>query len=216
MGSLSPLIYGSRAQTIINALLAFDAYFAWYYPLKESIPFLAPMEDRFARAFENCNLAIDMHEIFERLAIRKHGSFLPHGAIFKVSRDILEVADVWATDLSKLELQNAGTKRTATQGGARNLTMGKGHLSVAPQRRTTQGPAQLVRTKGYGTTMALSTMRKLLGLQYLRLGDGLVATPMSRRKDRLFGVSGTGRSSAARRFWARARRCGQHGCPRAV
>jgi hypothetical protein len=37
-------ICGSRAQTIINALLAFDAYFNWYYPLKESIPFDAPME----------------------------------------------------------------------------------------------------------------------------------------------------------------------------
>ena len=31
---------------------------------------------------------------------------------------------------------------------------------------------------------------------YLRLGDGLVATPMSRRKERLFGVYGSGRSSS--------------------
>ena len=188
-------LYGSRAQTIINTLLSFDAYFDWYYPLKKSIPFLAPMEVKFPRALSNCRLAIDMHEIFERLAIRKHGSFLPHGSIFKVSRDILEVGDVWATDLSKLELQNADTKRTASQGGARNLTMSEKRLTIAPQRTKTEGPAQLVWTKGYGTSMSLSTMRKLLGLQYLRMGEGLIATPMSRRKERLFGVSGSGRTS---------------------
>ena len=27
-------LFGSRAQTIINALLAFDAYFKWYYSYK--------------------------------------------------------------------------------------------------------------------------------------------------------------------------------------
>ena len=30
-------LFGSRAQTIINALLAFDAYFKWYYPYKRSV-----------------------------------------------------------------------------------------------------------------------------------------------------------------------------------
>ena len=28
-------LFGSRAQTLINTLLAFDSYFNWYYPLKE-------------------------------------------------------------------------------------------------------------------------------------------------------------------------------------
>ena len=86
-------LFGSRAQTIINTLLSFDAYFDWCYPLKASIPFLAPMDVKLPRALANCRAAIEMHAIFERLAIRKHGSFLPHGAIFKVSRDILEVGD---------------------------------------------------------------------------------------------------------------------------
>ena len=67
--------------------------------------------------------AIDMHEIFERVSIRNHGSFLPHGAIFKVTQDILEVGDVWAFNLSPLELQNAETKRTANSGGSRRLQM---------------------------------------------------------------------------------------------
>jgi hypothetical protein len=124
------------------------------------------MNVKLPRALANCRAAIEMHEIFERLAIRKHGSFLPHGAIFKVSRDILEVGGVWATDLSKLELQNAETKRTASQGGARSLTLAKERTSMASQRRATEGPAQLLTTSGYRTTMALSTMRKLLGLQY--------------------------------------------------
>ena len=31
-------LYGSRAQTIIDTLCAFDAYFAWYYPFKRSVP----------------------------------------------------------------------------------------------------------------------------------------------------------------------------------
>ena len=39
-----------------------------------------------------------MHEIFERVTIRNHKSFLPHGAIYKTTRDILSVADVWAFD----------------------------------------------------------------------------------------------------------------------
>jgi hypothetical protein len=140
-----------------------------------------------------------MHEIFERLAIRKHGSFLPHGAIFKVSRDILLVGDIWAIDLSKVELNNAVTKRTADQGGTRNLTISTGRTTVAPQRSCIPGPAALVQTKGYCTTLALSTLRKLLGQRYLAYGGGLVAHPMSRRKERLFGQCGTGRTKCAPR-----------------
>ena len=85
-------LFGSRARTIINMLLAFDGYFAWYYPFKVSVPYMCPMPMRRARAFENCITAIDMNEIYERVAIRIHGSYLPHGAIYKVSRDILAVA----------------------------------------------------------------------------------------------------------------------------
>ena len=77
-------LYGSRAQTLINILLSFDGYFNWYYPLEESIPFMAPRAQRVERALDNCRLAIDMCEIFERVTIRSHGSFLPHGAIFNV------------------------------------------------------------------------------------------------------------------------------------
>ena len=40
-------LYSSRAQTIINLLLAFDSYFKWYYPFKESIPYDSPVDKRY-------------------------------------------------------------------------------------------------------------------------------------------------------------------------
>ena len=30
-------LYGSRAKTLLDALLAFDAYFSWYLPLKDRL-----------------------------------------------------------------------------------------------------------------------------------------------------------------------------------
>ena len=48
-------MFGSRAQTLINTLLAFDGYFNWYYPLKKSIPFLAPIDVKFERALDNAH-----------------------------------------------------------------------------------------------------------------------------------------------------------------
>lgn len=188
-------LYGSRAQTILNTLLAFDAYFKWYYPMKESIPFLAPTHVREQRALSNCRAAIDMHEAFERVSLRNHGSFLPHGAIFKVSRDILRVGDVHAGNISPLELLNAETKRTADAGASRRLVTQAAGEARKPMRGSHEGPERLITTKGYGTTMAISTLKKLLVLRYLRRGDGIVATPDSRRKERLFGANGTGRSS---------------------
>ena len=38
--------------------------------------------------------------------------------------------------------------------------------------------------------MAISTLNKLLGAQYLRRGDGILKLRDSRRKERLFGGSG--------------------------
>ena len=52
-------------------------------------------------------------------------------------------------------------------------------------------------TVGYSTTMALSTLRKLLGAQMLRRGDGVLALPDSRRKERLFGQHGGGKRRRA-------------------
>ena len=37
------------------------------------------------RALENMQLAVDMHEIFERASVGQHGSFMPHAAIYKIT-----------------------------------------------------------------------------------------------------------------------------------
>ena len=173
-------LYGSRAQTILNALLSFDGYFNWYYPLKDqSRTFKVFDEDRTKvelRALDNCQTAIDLHEICERLSIRNHKSFLFHGAIYKVTRDILTVANPWMFGTSSLELQNADTKRVARLSGSKRLELshiGQTRVGLNPGF---EGPLRLTTTKGHGTTMALSTLNFLLVRGYLRRGDGLVAT----------------------------------------
>jgi hypothetical protein len=188
-------VYGSRAQTIINTLLSFDAYFNWYYPLKDhDLGVLDTDEEKvMARAFENCCTAIDLHEICERLAIRSHKSFLFHGAVFKVTRDILKVGNNWAFGTSSLELSNADTKRVADQCASRRIefcTYTKTRVPLAPGF---QGPMRLTEVVKKGTTMAISTLNFLLTRGELRRGDGLVSTPESRRAERLFGEGGSGR-----------------------
>ena len=57
-----------------------------------------------------------------------------------------------------------------------------------------QGPANLVAVNPYSTTLAISTMRNLLAMRALKRGDGLVNYPETRRNERIFGVTGSGRS----------------------
>ena len=186
-------LYGSRAQTLINALLSFDGYLAWYYPFKKSIAFLCDMETRELRALENCQTAIDMHEIFERVSVRHHKSYLPHGAIFKTTRDIMMVGDVWAVDTSPLELQNAETKRVAATSATRNQHTSTSGTWTASMRGNSAGPAPMVKTTGNSTSQALGTLRTLLSAQKLRRGEGPVVMAASRRNERLFGADGRGR-----------------------
>ena len=137
-----------------------------------------------------------MHEIFERISACNHGSFLPHGAIFKVTRGILAVGDVWALDTSALELQNAETKRTAASNGSKRMrTSCGGQMRTSFKTKGKEGPANLVKSSPYNSSMAISTLKFLLCTQYLRRGDGIIATPDSRRKERLFGSNSGGRTS---------------------
>ena len=46
-------------------------------------------------------------------------------------------------------------------------------------------------TIGYATSQCISTLRKLLGASMLRRGDGVIAMPECRRKERLLGVGRT-------------------------
>jgi|TARA_B100000524_G_scaffold4531_1_gene2973 hypothetical protein len=82
----------------------------------------ATLDVKEARALENMQLAVDMHESFERVSLCLHASSMPHAAIYKIIQSILEVGDVEAFDTSPLELQNAGSKRTARSTSATNHT----------------------------------------------------------------------------------------------
>ena len=167
-----------------SSLYIYRVYFLWYFHLKESIDPDAEQCVKEAFALENMRRAIDMHEIYERASIYKHGSYMPHGAIFKLTRDILKVGDVFRFCLSSLELQNAETKRVAKSGGScRKQT------STAGTRRTLLGVAKA--TIGYGTSQCISTLKKLLGANTLRRGDGVIALPESRQRERLLRVGRT-------------------------
>ena len=156
------------------------------------------MPDRRARALDNARSAVDMFEIVERVTIHHHKSFLFHGAVFKVSRDILKVHNTGAVDPSALELQNAETKRVATAGGSRHITLQAEGQWITPQHTVTEGPSNLIKTRGVTTTSSISTLRKLTAKRYLTEGHGLYSLPSSRRNDRLFGEHAVGRSSSSR------------------
>ena len=117
-------------------------------------------------------------------------SLLRCGACTQLSRDILTVGDVWSVDLSPLELQNAETKRIANSSGSRHIELRQEGQSLVGLKSDTQGPKKLVKTKGYSTTMALSTLTHLLITQKLRRGDGPFTMPECRRSERLFGDHG--------------------------
>lgn len=112
-----------------------------------------------------------------------------------MTRDILSIGDVWAHDLSPLELQNAESKRTAERGGAKRLTTSDTGVS---HRKDKDGVIQEYATKGYSSTMALSTLRKTLGLRKLREDEGPEALRPSRRAERLFGEKAVGRTSVVK------------------
>ena len=67
---------------------------------------------------------------------------------------------------------------------------------MRPSLRGASGPSNLITTKGCPTTASLSVLKHMLATQVLRRGDGIIATPDSRRKERLFGVHGRGRTKS--------------------
>ena len=83
------------------------------------------------------------------------------------------MGDVWAYGTSPLELQNAETKRVAADVGATSITFNGSGVNA--------------------TSMSRSTFTHLLSAQALRAGEGDVALPDSRRKERVFGQGGSGR-----------------------
>ena len=111
-------------------------------------------------------------------------------------RDILHVGDVHAFRLSWMELHNAHAKCIAASGALRTLELRDSGKARAPLK-SAEGSARLVETKGYSTTLAISTFRKVEAVQILRRGaaDG-VQMPESRMLERVFGEGGPGRLKA--------------------
>ena len=107
-----------------------------------------------------------------------------------MTRDILAIGDVWAHDISPLELQNTDSKRTVELAGSKHLTTSDTGLT---HRKDKEGVVQSYATKGYSGTAALSTLRKTLGLRKLRENEGPDALRPSRRAERLFGEKAVGR-----------------------
>ena len=118
---------------------------------------------------------------------------------------------MWATDLSPLELNNAEVKRVASAGGARRITVAGASEKLVPLPEGVAGPQQLVKCRAFPTTMALSTLRKLLSKGYLRRGGGVACTPAARRAERLFGQ---GRTKAERAGACKIELLGQDYDPR--
>ena len=116
-----------------------------------------------------------------------------------MTKYILRVGDIWAVDLSPLELQNKGTKLIADKVGARRIEFASSDTTEQQRKGPTKtlGPANLTTKSMYSTTTAKSTLRTLLGRQQLRRGEGVFVIPASRRNERLFGVTGSGRSTYA-------------------
>ena len=103
-------------------------------------------------------LAVDMHEMFERVSLSRHGSFMPHAAIYKITQSILEVGDVEAFDTSPLEMQNAETKRKARSTGATNrTTIPEGFSQRGPRKK--EGPPGLHPVAERAATTATTTFR---------------------------------------------------------
>ena len=81
------------------------------------------------------------------------------------------------TSRAPLELHNAETKRVTSAGGARRITASGASEKLVPPPEGAAGPHQLVKRRAFPTTMALSTLRKLLSKGYLRRGDGIACIP---------------------------------------
>ena len=113
-----------------------------------------------------------------------------------MTEDILEVGDIWAIDLSPLELQNAVTKVAASKTGARRVEFSSKEERQRQGSSKVFGPSNLTSKSQYSTTTAKSTLRTLLGRQQLRRGDDVLSMPSSRRNERLFGATGQGRTKA--------------------
>jgi len=153
--------------------------------------------DEFALAM--CRCSCDYQEMLIRVSAGALKAYYSHGFAKRVIAQIFLVKDMWAYNLSALELNNAATKRTATSNASKHLTTTTEGTTTAPAGRNQVKAAEeegstlktkVVITKGYSTSMAYQTVtHRGAALEVKRSGTGIA----SRETERLFGVFGPGR-----------------------
>ena len=136
-----------------------------------------------------------------------------HGAVCKIVKDMRRVKNPWAYGTTALELQNAETSEWHATLALNAAELTPTVKMVIPMKKgKSEGPARLVTTKGYSTTNAVSTLNALLTTNYLRRGDGIFKVVDSRRRERLFGINGSGRICHIRQIiWSEPYPCGRIG-----
>ena len=163
--------------------------------MEPGLTFMCPMVLRIPRALRLCRAGCEFHEIMERVSIRACKSFVPHATTARVPQAVLAVGDLGAVSLSSLELLNAEVKHVATNNAPRRLESTPATEATIAPRLKKEGPARRVTRRADETTMTTATAAFIISRQYLRrAGEGI----LRRRVERLFGETGTGRTSLAR------------------
>jgi len=179
--------FGSRGNTLIGIICAWDAYLRWYRANgSHEVEFLDTNVDAVEQhALRCCQLAIEQQEAFERVSGKAHKSFLPHLAVFKITRDKLRVGDNTKADMSALELLHAEVMRTARQQAPKNKEIRGAYVANNPAKPGAEGAGTHAVRGGGEATMTVSTLKTLLGRKALIAGACPWAMPLSRRGERL-------------------------------
>jgi hypothetical protein len=194
-------IFGSHAQLIINALLTADAFFILWRLNQKPMEFLVgPAEVNGPHALAFCRAAIDYGNMLERICVKPHKSWYPHMAMLTWPLNILDLGNINKPNMQSLECLNAEVKRVAKANASKRIECSfDGEAQVGLRKPDAEGPANLIQTKGYSSSLSKQVCTFMMGKQKLRrTGEGIA----TRVATRLFGIVGggkTGRSTGARR-----------------
>ena len=192
-------IFGSHAQLLISALLTADAFFILWRLNNKPMEFLGPAEVNGPHALAFCRAAIDYGNMLERVCVKPHKSWYPHMAIWTWPLNILDLGNINKPNMQSLECLNAEVKRTARSNASKRIECSvDGEAQVGPRKPGVEGPANLLQTKGYSSSLSTQVVSFMMGKQKLRRSGEGIATRVATR---LFGVVGggkTGRSTRAR------------------
>ena len=137
--------------------------------------------------------------MLERVCVKPHKSWYPHMAIWTWPLHVLDLGNINKPNMQSLECLNAEVKRTARANASKRIECSfDGEAQVGLRKPDAVGPANLIQTKGYSSSLSKQVITFMMGKQKLRRSGVGIATRVATR---LFGVVGggkTGRSTAAR------------------